>query len=108
MKRKHPKSSKIWLNKHYFLLENLLEEHDLKEAPKMLDYIAKKVSSSQVKQNKWNFYGIARKSWEGYSYEVPRINVLLWPTSIKNIVVASSLVPNTKLLASSYYLIQKE
>jgi len=108
MKRKHPKSSKIWLNKHYFLLENLLEEHDLKKTPKMVDYIAKKVSSPQVKQNKWNFYGIARKSREGRSYEVPRINVLLWPTSIKNIVVASSLVPNTKLLASSYYLIQKE
>lgn len=108
MKRKHPKSSKIWLNKHYFLLENLIEEHDLKETPKMLEYIAKKVSSSQVKQNKWNFYGIARKSWEGHSYEIPRINVLLWPTSIKSVVVASSLVPNTKLLASSYYLIQKE
>lgn len=106
MKRKHPKSSKIWLNKHYFLLENLLEEHDLKKNPKIINYIAKKVSSPQVRQNKWNFYGIARKSWEGYSYEVPRINVLLWPTSIKNIVVASSLVPDTKLLASSYYLTQ--
>jgi RNA-directed DNA polymerase len=106
MKRKHPKSSKIWLNKHYFLLENLLEEHDLKENPKIINYIAKKVSLPQVRQNKWNFYGIARKSWEGYSYEVPRINVLLWPTSIKNIVVASSLVPDTKLLASSYYLTQ--
>lgn len=108
MKRKHPKSSKIWLNKHYFLAENLLEESDLKKSSKIIDYIAKKVSSPQVKQNKWNFYGIARKSWEGYSYEVPRINVLLWPTSIKNIVVASSLVPNTKLLASSYYLTQKQ
>ena len=30
MKRKHPKSSTTWLNKHYFLIENLLEEHDLK------------------------------------------------------------------------------
>jgi RNA-directed DNA polymerase len=108
MKRKHPKSSKIWLNKHYFLLKNLLEEHDLKENPKIVDYIAKKVSSPQTRRNKWNFYGIARKSWEGHSYEVPRINVLLWPTSIKNIVVASSFVPSTKLLASSYYLTQKK
>jgi hypothetical protein len=107
MKRKHPKSSKIWLNKHYFLLENLFSEHDLKKNSKIIDYVAKKVSLPQVKQNKWNFYGIARKSQEGYSYEVPRINVLLWPTSIKNIVVASSLVPNIKLLSSSYYLTQK-
>ena len=104
LKRKHPKSSRIWLNKHYFLLENLLEEHDLINNPKTLDYIAKLTSLRQVQQNKWNFYGIARKSWEGYVYETPRINVMLWPTSIKNIVVATSLIPNKKLLAGSYYL----
>jgi hypothetical protein len=108
MRRKHPKSSKIWLSKHYLLLENLLEEHDLKKNPKVIDYIAKKTSTKQVNQNKWNFYGIARKSWEGYSYEVPRINILLWPDSIKNVTVASTFVPNIKLLSSSYYLTQKK
>lgn len=33
---------------------------------------------------------------------------MLWPTAIKNIVVATTLVPNKKLLASSYYLNQNE
>lgn len=104
MKRKHPKSSRIWLNKHYFLSENLLEEHDLKENSKIVDYIAKITSMQQVQQNRWNFYGISRKSSEGYVYEVPRINIVLWPTSIKNIVTATTLVLNKKLLACSYYL----
>jgi RNA-directed DNA polymerase len=104
MKRKHPKSSTIWLNKHYFLIENLLEEHDLKDNSKIVDYIVNITSLNQVQQNKWNFYGVARKSVEGYSYEIPRVNVMLWPTSIKKIVVATTLVPNINILACSYYL----
>lgn len=103
MKRKHPKSSIKWLNKHYFLIENLLEEHNLENNQKIVDYIASISSMKQVQQNRWNFYGIARKSAEKYNYEVPRINVLLWPTSIK---VATVFVPNKKLLSSSYYLNQ--
>ena len=106
MKRKYPKSSITWLNKHYFLLENLLEEHNLEDTPKIVDYIASISSMKQVQQNRWNFYGIARKSAEGYTYKVPRINVMLWPTSIKDIKVASVFVPNKNLLASSYYLNQ--
>lgn len=106
MKRKHPKSSITWLNKHYFLIENLLEEHDLENNPKMVDYIASISSIKQVQQNRWNFYGIAGKSSEGYKYEIPRINVMLWPTSIKDIKVASVFVPNKTLLAYSYYLNQ--
>ena len=104
MKRKHPKSSRIWLNKHYLLLENFLEKHDLDKNPKIVDYITKITSMQQIQKNKWNSYGIARKSFEGYVYQVPRINVMLWPTSIKNIVTATVLVPNKKLLACSYYL----
>lgn len=108
VKRKHPKSSIVWLNKHYFLLENLLEEHNLKNNSKIVDYIASISSMKQVQQNKWNFYGIARKSFEGYTYKVPRVNVMLWSTSIKDIKIASTLVPNKKLLASSYYLNQNK
>lgn len=108
MKRKYPKSSKIWLNKHYLLLENLLEEHGLKDNPKVTEYIANITSIRQVQQNKWNFYGIARRSVEGFYYEVPRINIMLWPNSIKDIVVATTFVPNLKLLSSSYYLSQSE
>lgn len=53
MKRKHPKSSIIWLNKHYFLLNNLLEEHDLENNPKIVDYLAKKISmQQQIQRNK--------------------------------------------------------
>lgn len=108
MKRKYPKSSITWLNKHYFLIENLLEDHGLENNPKIVDYIASISSMKQVQQNRWNFYGIASKSAEGYRYEVPRINVMLWPTSIKDIKVASLFVPNKKLLASSYYLNQSK
>lgn len=106
IKRKHPKSSITWLNKHYLLMENLLEERDLKNCPKILGYIANITSINQTQKNKWNFYGIARKSFEGHYYEVPRINVMLWPTSIKEVAVATVFVPNNKLLASSYYLNQ--
>lgn len=108
LKRKHPKSGTIWLNKHYFLMENLLKEHDIENNPKIADYIANLSSANQIQRNKWNFYGIARKSAEGYYYEVPRINVMLWPNSIKNIIVASALVPSYKLLSSSYYLNQNK
>jgi RNA-directed DNA polymerase len=108
MKRKHPKSSRIWLNKHYFLMENFLDEHDLKDNPKITKYIANITSMKQVQQNKWNFYGIARKSFEGFYYEVPRINVLLWPTLIKDVIIATTFVPNKKLLACSYYLNQNK
>ena len=108
MKRKHPKGSRIWLNKHYFLIENLLEEHGLNDDPKIIKYLATITSMNQVQQNKWNFYGIARKSSEGYYYEVPRVNVMLWPTSIKDIKVATTFVPKKKLLTCSYYLNQNE
>jgi RNA-directed DNA polymerase len=77
MKRKHPKSTRIWLNKHYFLTNTLLEEHDLKKNSKIVDYIVNITSLNQVQQNKWNFYGVARKNSEGYSYEIPRVNVVL-------------------------------
>lgn len=108
MKRKHPKSSIIWLNKHYFLVENLLEEHNVKSNPEIVDYIASISSTKQVQQNKWNFYGIARKSFEGYTYKVPRINIMVWPNSIKDIKVASTFATNKKLLTSSYYLNQNK
>ena len=108
MKRKHPKRSRIWLNKHYFLIENFLDEYVLKDNPKITNYIANITSMKQVQQNKWNFYGIAHKSFEGYYYKIPRINVMLWPTSIKDVIVATTFVPNKKLLACSYYLNQNK
>jgi hypothetical protein len=108
MKRKHPKSSRIWLNKHYFLIENLLEEHDLKDNLKIIKYLANITSMKQIQRNKWNFYGIARKSFKGYYYKVPRINVMLWPTSIKNVIKATTFVVDKKLLACSYYLNQNK
>nr|AVR57715.1 hypothetical protein [Halamphora calidilacuna] len=108
LKRKHPKSGIIWLNKHYFLMEHLMKEHDLENNPKIADYIANLNSANQIQRNKWNFYGIARTSAEGYYYEVPRINLMFWPNSIKNITVASALVPSNKLLSSSYYLNQNK
>jgi hypothetical protein len=84
-----------------------LKKHDLKENPKICDCITKKISTEQVKRNRWNFYGIVQKSWKEYSYKVARINILFWPTSIKKIKVATIFIPNVKLLSSSYYLTQK-
>jgi len=83
MKWKHPKSSKNWLHRYYLSLENFLEKYDLKKKSKTTNYIGTKIYTYQVKQNKWNFYGIIRKNWEKYFCEILRINVLLWPTSIK-------------------------
>ena len=91
-KRKHPKSSRTWLNKHYFLMDNLSEEHNLKNNFKIIEYISKVTSVKQVQQNKWNFYGIARKSAEGYSYEIPKINVIFCPISIKKTKIATVFV----------------
>jgi RNA-directed DNA polymerase len=108
MKRKHPKSSRTWLNKHYFLMENLSKEHDLENNPEVIEYISKITSMKQVQQNKWNFYGITRKSAEGYTYKIPRINVMLWPTSIKEVAVATAFVPKKNLLTCSYYLNQNK
>lgn len=102
MKRKHPKSSITWLNRRYFLIENIMDEHGLKNSLKIIKSI------SYVQQTRRNFYGIARKSTEGCCYKVPRINVLLWPTSIKNIKMATIFTPKKKLLVNSYYLKQDE
>lgn len=108
MKRKHPKNSRIWLNKHYFSIKNLSKEYHLKNNPEVIEYISKITSMKQIQQNKWNFYGIARKSAKGYTYKIPRINVMLWPTSTKKIVVATAFVPKKNLLTCSYYLNQSK
>jgi|GEM_PF-852201 len=107
-RRKHPKNSRTWLNNYYFLMGNLLEAHDLENNPKTIEYISRITSIKQVQRNQWNFYGVARKSAEGFKYETPRINVMLWPNSIKDIRVATVFVPNKNLLASSYYLNQNK
>lgn len=103
-KRKHPKSSRTWLNEYYFLMNNLSEVHDLEKSPRIMEYISRITFIKQVQNNKWNFYGVARKSAEGYKYEIPRINVMLWPDSIKEICVATVFVPSKNLLTSSYFL----
>ena len=82
VKWKHPKSSRILLCKYYFLMENLLKKYDLKKNSKMIEYILKRGFIKQVQQNKWNFYGISWKNITSYNYEMPRINIMLWPTSV--------------------------
>lgn len=104
MKRKHPKSTIIWLKKHYLLMDNLLEEHDLKNNPKTIEYTLKITSMKQIQQNICNFYGVARKNAKGYNYDIPRINVMLWPNSIKKVCIATAFVPKKNLLACSYFL----
>ena len=75
MKRKHSKSSITWLKKQYLLMENIIEQHNLKNDLKTIKYIINIKSINQVQQNRWNFYGIAWRNNEGFFYKIPRINV---------------------------------
>jgi len=104
MRKKHPKVAISWLNRNYLLIENILEQHNFKDDPSIIQYIDKLKLIEQVRACKWNFYGIARKSAEGQLYKIPKINVMLWPDRIKKLVTATVFTPNRKLLGSSFYI----
>jgi hypothetical protein len=93
IKRKHPKSSIILLNKQYLIIENMIEQHTLWNDSKTIKYITNTKSLNQIQQNRWNFYGIAWRSNESFFYKTPRIKILIWPTSIKNIKIATIFAP---------------
>ena len=107
MKRKHPKAGREWLNRRYFIMEEAKKEYNIKEKD-MIEIMAKLKSSEQLKANKWNFYGIAKRSSDGQTYKVPKVNVLLWPDRIKELVTASTLMPGRSILGDSYYLRKEE
>lgn len=108
MKRKHPKSTKIWLNKHYLIIENIIEQEILKYNFKIIKCISNIKSINQIKKNRWNFYGIVWQKTERFFYKIPRINILLWPTNIKNIKIATIFAPKKELLLNNYYSKQEK
>lgn len=73
-----------------------------------MGYFTKINGFEQVVKNKWNFYGLVFKDTQGNKYNIPRISILLWPTSIKNIVTSTVFVPKLTLLKVNYYLHREE
>jgi len=108
MKQKHPKSSIIWLNKQYLIIKNKIEQYILKNDPKAMKYISNFKSIDQIQKNRWNFFGITWQKIEKSFYKIPRINVLLWPTNIKKIKLATIFVPKKEILISNFYLKQEK
>jgi len=125
--KKHKGASLRWLMKHYFLLEELKEHHNIEST-----LLTRKNVS--LTKNKWNFYGLAykdnhsppggpwfifNKPWtinlfkingprgapggEGKIYRVPKLNILYWPTNIKTLVTATVFTPSLELLRTNYY-----
>lgn len=102
MVRKHDKSSIFWLNKQYMLLDRLQEQYGLDyETNKELQMNIFKNESA--KKNKWNFYGLAFKDGNKNLYKRPKLNILNWPSNIKNITVLSVLAPSRELLKTNFY-----
>ena len=84
------------------------EHHSLPKSREWDEYFKKITRLEQVVKNKSNFYGIAFKDFKGSNYKCPRINILLWPTYIKNIVTSTVLVPKLRLLKENYYINREE
>lgn len=101
--KKHKRASIIWLMKQYMLFDEIQDQHSLSSSVmETLNLRAKNHES--LRSNKWNFFGLAFKDEKGNLYEIPKLNVLKWPTNIKNIIVATVLAPARELLLSTPYL----
>lgn len=94
--KKHKRASIIWLMKHYFLLSELKNHHQVE--PTILLKKNKSLTS-----NKWNFYGLAYKDDKNNLYSKPKLNILYWPSNIKTLVTATVFTPSLELLKTNYY-----
>ena len=95
--KKHKGASIRWLMRQHFLLSTLPRQYNLK--PEFLLKV-----KSEILKNKWNFYGLAFKDGNGNLYERPKINILLWPNKIKQLVTATIFTPRRELLGTSWYV----
>ena len=102
MRNKHPKAGREWLNRRYFLLEEGIKEAGLGRK-EMIELMAKSNYNEQLKANRWNFHGIAKRDSEGRTYKMPKLNVLIWPDRVKEMVTATVFAPGRELLRGSYY-----
>jgi len=102
--KKHPKSSIRWLIRHYLLLNtnNLLHHHNLDQTS-VEQLELKLLNHESARTNKWNFYGLAFKDENKQDYKIPKLNILKWPTNIKNILVPTVFAPSRELLKTSVY-----
>jgi len=97
--RKHPKARRRWLMKQYFLISDLTETHKLSDSVSKI--IKNKIKWHKL--NKWTFYGLAFKDVKGQKYKIPKLNWAHFPNKKVKTIAASSLVPATVLLNTSYY-----
>jgi RNA-directed DNA polymerase len=102
--KKHPRTSIVWLMKHFmlFCVAGIEKQHNL-DSKTMASFKLKALNHESLRTNKWNFFGLAFKDYQGQTYEIPKLNVLKWPTNIKNIIVATVLAPSRSLLKTNYY-----
>lgn len=100
--KKHPKASIVWLMKHYMLFGEIGKQHNL-DNKTMNVFKIKTLNHESLRTNKWNFFGLAFKDDKGQQYDIPRLNILKWPTNIKNIVLATVLAPSRSLLKTNFY-----
>lgn len=102
MLKKHPKSSIIWLNNQYMMLDLIKQQHKLDSAT--YDALQIKILNHEsAKTNKWNFYGLSFIDSQKITYNIPKLNILNWPTNIKKIVVLTVFAPARELLKTSVY-----
>lgn len=97
--RKHPKAGRRWLMKQYFLISDLTETHKLSDS-------VSKIIKNKIKWHKldkWTFYGLAFTDVKGQKYKIPKLNWAHFPNKKVKTIAASSLVPATVLLNTSYY-----
>jgi hypothetical protein len=100
--KKHPKASIVWLMKQYMLFGEIGKQHNL-DNKTMNVFKIKSLNHESLRTNKWNFFGLAFKDDKGQQYDIPRLNILKWPTNIKNIVVSTVLAPSRSLLKTNIY-----
>jgi len=90
--------------RHYLLLNtnNLLNHHNLDQTS-VEQLELKLLNHESARTNKWNFYGLAFKDENKQDYKIPKLNILKWPTNIKNILVPTVFAPSRELLKTSVY-----
>lgn len=102
MIKKHPKASLGWLNQQYMLPEEIQKQYNLDDRV-FEELRVRLLNSESYRTNRWCFFGLAFKDSKNQKYEIPRINILNWPTNIKNILVATILAPPRNPLQTSIY-----
>jgi len=84
------------------MLDLIKQQHKL-DSPTYDALQIKILKHESAKTNKWNFYGLSFKDSKKITYNIPKLNILNWPTNIKKIVVLTVFAPARELLKTSVY-----